>query len=168
MSFDPISLLTIGKFIGVAATGASAIGNLQASQYNAAVAERNAVLMDQNAKRLAEKAQQDVQDLGEQQAAEKGQMLAEMGASGFDIASGSTALQRAALDRLARRDAQRTAVEGGNDVRQAQQSAADYRSSALQQKKAGKMQLFGDLAGGFDSYISSSTAIAKAKLDLLK
>lgn len=168
MGFDPISLMTIGKFIGVASSVVGAVSGIQASNAQAAVAERNSIVMAENARKLAEQNQQNNMDLADQQAAEKGQALAEMGASGLDAATGSSALQSAALARLARRDQNRTAVEGTNNVEQAKQGAADFHNQALQTKQAGRMQLFGNIAGGFDSYISSSTAIAKAKLDLLK
>jgi len=167
MSFDPITLMTVGKFVGVGASIVSAVGNMSTANYNAAVAERNAKQMDENARQLAIKAQQDQQDIAEQQAQEKGAIIAEMGASGFDLSSGSSALQRIALDRLAQRDQRRTAIEGGNEVKQAQQAAADYRAQRKNAKRMGMFQLFSDLGAGFDSYISSSTSIAKAKIDLL-
>lgn len=168
MSFDPISLMTIAKFAAAAGSVTSAVGEMQAAQYNAAVAERNAKRLDDNAKQVAMAAQQQTQDMADEALAEKGASQAADAASGVDLFSGSSLLQRAALDRLARRDAVRTMDSARTDIWQLQQDAADMRSTAKQARKQGKIDLFGNLAGGFASFMSDSTAISKAKLDLLK
>lgn len=168
MSFDPISLMTIAKFASAAGSVATAVGGMNAASYNAAVAERNAKRLDENAKRVAELAQAETQDMAEEALAEKGAAEAAGAASGVDLFSGSSLLQRAALDRLARRDAVRTMDSARTDIWQLQQDAADMRSTAKQARKQGKIDLFGNLAGGFTSFMSDSTAISKAKLDLLK
>jgi hypothetical protein len=168
MAFDPITLMTIAKFASVAGSAVTAVGNLNASSYNAAVAERNAKRLDDNAKRVAETAQQQTQHDAEAAAQEKGSALAAASASGVDLFSGSSLLQTAALDRLARRDANRTMDSARTDIWQLQQDATDLRNTAKQTRKMGRIQLFSDIGTGFSSFMSDSTAINKAKLDLLK
>jgi hypothetical protein len=114
MSVDP---LTIGMMI--ASTAVSAMGEMQKAKsqkaqlaYQAKVAQNNADIAEDNRMRAIQEANVAATDQDQSASAILGEMMAEGGASGLSLQSGSKASEVASAKKLAKRDRARLVHEG--------------------------------------------------------
>lgn len=157
MSFDPISLATIGKVVGVASSIFGTVSSMQAASYQAAVAERNQRLAEENAARAVETSQLEAQDWGESARQQLGNMVAELSASGGRVGAGTSLLQRRAAESLSRRDAGRIREQGNTRADAFSQQAADFGAEAGQAKRRQGFALISGGLGALDSFVSGAT-----------
>lgn len=163
MSFDPISLATIGQVVGVASSIFGTISNMQAASYQAAVAERNQRLAEENARKAVEASQTEAQDWGESARQQLGNMVAELSSSGARMGTGSSLLQRRGAESLSRRDASRIREAGNVRSDAASQQAADFSAEATQSRNRAGFALFSGGLGALDSFVSGATRINRAR-----
>lgn len=156
MSFlTPVLMSQIGTVTSVVGSAVSAISGMQQASYQAAVAERNRQIMEQNARAEIEASQREQQDWGVSAKGQLGQLAAELAASG--VRGGSAALRQTGAGLLARRDAERISEEGRTRANANYQAAADAAATAAQARSARRYALFSGLLNMADSYISGST-----------
>src|SRR5690606_3917943 len=136
-------------------------GSMQASQYQAAVAERNRLIFEQNARAEVEQAQREQADWGVAARGQLGELAAELAASG--AVGGSAGLRYTGAGALARRDSQRIAEEGKVRADGQYQAAADAQSQAAQARSAGKFALFSGATSALSTYISGATQTRRIK-----
>lgn len=153
----PIALSVIG-------TAFSAFMTFQQMRSQAAIAEQQAAIAEENRRRAIYRGQIDAQDADFNAAELLGRLEAEQGASGLDATTGSAKdLQRKAqiLGRLdAQRIVQDSQVEGFNfGVEAATQraNAKNLRTGANLTLVAGALDAASTVAGGMDSLKGTST-----------
>lgn len=161
MSFDPITLMTIGTIAGVGGAAVSGLAAFQQAQYQAAVAERNRITMEQNAREAIVQSQREQADWGISAREQLGNLAAEIAASGVTGGSGNMRLQGAGL--LARRDNQRINEEGVQQANNYYQAAADAEGAAAQARAAGRFSIFQTGASMLNSYIGGSLQTQRVK-----
>jgi len=156
MSFlTPLLLSQISTGVAVAGTAISTIGGMQQASYQAAVAQRNQQIMEQNARAEIESSQREQAEWGVSAQGQLGQLAAELASTG--TRGGTTALRQRGAGLLARRDAERIGEEGRVRADANYQGAADSASQARQAKRARGFSLLSGALGMADSYISGST-----------
>ena len=170
-----IAGLSVG---GVIATGAAVVGTVLQIQsardsakaaeararYQAEVAERNAQIEDENRARAIAEASVAAQDQDFDARAELGALIAEQGASGLDLGSGSFLRQRAGLETIAATDRARIINAGQNESDAARRRAENFREEARNAgaaagdaRSAGRTAIAASLISGIGS-VASSTA----------
>jgi len=140
---DPITSLALTA-IGGAVQGFSAMAS---ANYNAKVAENNALMMQQQADQARFRGNIDAQTQDMKTKAILGQQLAQQGASGFDINSKSAIDLRASTAQLGRLD---SLTKKNNAEREAygfEVKKTDYLATAAGQQAAGFNNMFGSLIG---------------------
>lgn len=162
MSFDPFTLAGLAKVVGAAGSVVSALGNMQAANYQAAVAERNRILFEENARAEIEQSQREQADWSESARGQLGALAAEAAAGGGTRA-GSPLLQQKGAEGLARRDATRIREEGVVRADVQFQAAADAGAQAQMARSQSQFALFGGGLGALDSYIGGATRIRRMK-----
>lgn len=163
MSIEPITMMKIAQGISVASSVIGMIGNMQAEAYNAAVAERNARLMEENARLEIERSQIEQQDWGDEARGQLGRLMAELGASGMVMGTGSAALRRSGSERLAQRDAERIREEGVGRADEFRQRAADYQGEAGFARRRQGFALLSGVTGALTSYLGHASQINRAR-----
>lgn len=156
MSFiAPVLLSQLSTVAAVAGSAISTISGMQQASYQAAVAQRNQQIMEQNARAEIENTQREQADWGVSASGQLGQLAAELASTG--VRGGTNVARQRGAGLLARRDASRIAEEGKVRADAAYQAAADSASQAQQAKRAGVFTLFKGGLSTLDSYISGST-----------
>lgn len=144
-------------FIMAAGTAVSGVTSYMSSQYQAQVASNNATIAGDTAIRNVFNENQDMQakDIAARQ--EIAAAVADMGASGLSMNSGSKLLQRISLADLATRDRERLAANRDVNLKNKLQEKAAFKAEAKSAKTAG---LFGLLTTALQvptSYLSGAT-----------
>lgn len=155
-------------YISAGAAVVSGISSIQSANYQAAVAARNAQIMEENAARNSAAAQQDMADNDRAAAAEIATLEAAMSASGLQGNSGSMMLRRRGLTDLADRDRERLAVKRDTETQNAMQEAAGLRAEAAANKSAAKWGWLTTALGATSSYLSSARELEAYKFDRTK
>lgn len=153
----------IGTALSVASGVVGLIGAQQMSGFQAKVAERNAQLADENAKRALHDAAVQAQNRDLDSTVEMGDLLANLGASGLAIGTGSAALRRKSQAELARRDRGYIIQEGEMAAHNYRQQAQDFRTEASGAKAEGKWNM---LSGALDlgsTLITGASKVNQAK-----
>lgn len=158
-----MSLPVIGMVISGVGTVVSAVSGMQAANYNAAVADRNAQLAERNKVEAIAASQREAQERGLAAKQEIGSLEALMGASGFDLNSGTNLLRRRSLRTLTQQDQMNAREDGNAQAKGFAQQAADFRSESKQTKSSKTFGLFGALATGATSILSDANALRKAR-----
>ena len=163
MGFDPISLATIGKWIGVAGSVAGTVSSINAASYQASVAQRNQEIAERNSRKAIEDSQREQQDWSVEAGQQLAGLLAEQSASGISLSGGSSFLRRKGAEDLTRRDASRIR-EGGNIRSQNfSQQAADFGAEAGMERSRRKFSLLGGGIDAASSYISGASSVNRAR-----
>ena len=126
-----------GAFQGIAAN--------RAASYQAAIASQNQRIAQQNAVRAQQTAQVEQQDQDTVARAMLGEQLAQQGASGLSIGSGSFRLARKSAQELARKDALNIRHAGDVEAHNYLVQAANFGSQA----QASRMEGSNALLSGF-------------------
>lgn len=143
-------------FIMAAGTAFSAISQYQAGKYQAAVASKNAEIMDKRASDENFAMAEDMQGRDQEASAQIAELVAEQAASGVDINSGTALLRRRSLQNLASRDRSRLARQKETQLLNNKQSAAGLRAEAAAAKQGATMSLVGGLLETPASYLSGA------------
>ena len=154
---EAAGLAKIGAAVSAVGTVVGTMANMQAASYQAAVAARNAEIMEMNARREIDRAQVETQDYGEKAREQIGALIASQGASGISLQSGSPLLRQRSAERLAQRDAFRLRSDTELAAERMRQGAADSRADA---EMARSRRSFSLLSGIFDT---GSTLIGGAR-----
>ena len=154
---EAAGLAKIGAAVSAVGTVVGTMANMQAASYQAAVAARNAEIMEMNARREIDRAQVETQDYGEKAREQIGALIASQGASGISLQSGSPMLRQRSAERLAQRDAFRLRSDTELAAERMRQGAADARADA---EMARSRRSFSLLSGIFDT---GSTLIGGAR-----
>lgn len=140
-----MSLAAVGLGLGFVSSVFQGISGYQAASYQAAIAEMNQNIANENAKRAVQRSQVEQQDQDATSLALLGEQEATQAASGLTLGSGSF--------RLARRSAQELARKDALNIRQAGElEAYDYKTQAANfgmQSQLASSQATGSLLGGF-------------------
>lgn len=140
----------------VVGTALSAVSGLASANYQASVAKANAKIAEQNAARAQQEAAVAAQEQDWQAAAEIGQMVASMGASGLLIDSPSNLAKQRSARQLAAKDRGYTIYRGATEGANYSQQAATFRADAGAARTAG-------ILGVGSSLISGATKINSIK-----
>lgn len=164
MGVDP---LTVG--LAIASTGLSAIEASSAAKaeqsqlrYQQQVAANNAAIAEDNRRRAIQESTVAAAEKDIEASAILGQIVAEAGASGLDLASGSKVAKRVSAQKLAARDRARIIAEGQVEGgRFAQQRAGFEQRGANLSTAIGASRRAGRL-GTLSSLISGAARVGKA------
>lgn len=168
MSFDPVTLMTIGRAVSAVSTVVGTIGSMNAASYQSAVAARNADIMERNATRAIEDAQREQQDYGEEARGQIGSLVASLSASGASLAGGSGSERIAGGRGLLRRDASRIREAGNLEAEGFQQAAQDARTESQMARQRSRFALFGGVLEGGSSFLSNTSRIQRARSALIQ
>jgi hypothetical protein len=163
MSVAIPALLKIGTVVSTIGSVVSTVSGMKADSYNAGIAARNADLAERNKIAAIEASQREAEDAGVDARQEIGSLDALIGASGFDIGSGSNLLRRRSLRTLSQRDQSRIREDGNTEGEAFGQQAQDLRTESKMKKKSTKLNLFSGILGGASTYLGGASAIAKAR-----
>lgn len=158
-----IDLLTIGKVISTVSSAVGAIGQMQASAYQQAVAERNAKIAEQNARNAIETAQREQMDWSEEARQQFGGLMASLAAGGVLVEGGTANLLRSGTRELISRDAERIRESGDIEARAFRQQGADFHAEAGMARRRRGFDLFGGVASTFSTYVSAATQNRKTR-----
>lgn len=159
MSFLPFP--TIFAALSTAGAVVSGLSQIQAAQYQAAVAERNRKLFEENARQELMQSQQEQADWGVSAREQLGNLASELAASGVSGGSASARMRSANL--LARRDNARINEEGVNRANAQYQAAADAQGQANMARSSRNFALFSTGLSALDSYIGGATQVRRMK-----
>lgn len=176
MGFDPVSMAVFSLASTVVGGAVSAMGAMQQAQaaqqaanYRAQVARNNAVMAQQNAVYERQAGAEDAYQQDLKNKAIMGQATAELGASGFDVNSGTPLNIQSDQRRLARVDTLRTRENREFRARQFDQSrlnedasAGLYTMQASQAKQAGMWNVASSLLGTATSFGNKWTSYKAA------
>lgn len=135
MAFISTALTTLGitggQLLGFGSAALGAVGTIAAGSYQAAVANMNADVADENAKMARQRAQLEAYENDMMTAGMLGEQEAAQSASGVSLTSRSAVLTRKAARQLGRRDTL--------NIRQAGEvEAYNYKVDAANQRAAGQ------------------------------
>jgi len=153
-------LQILGTVLGAAGTVYSGIAAMQAANYQAAVAEMNAKIAEDNARRAVFASQVAAQDQDRQTAAALGELLAQQGASGIDVGTGSQLLAQRGTRELGRLDSLRIRQEGDIQRYNFQTDAVNARAQAQLSRMEGRSALIGGILGGARSLLGAASGIS--------
>lgn len=185
-----VALAVVGTIASVGGAVVNAQANMQAAAYQQAVAERNALIIEQNAevarrnaaiaeenaRRAVEHSQIEQRDWSEGARQEFGQLMASIASSGVMVEGGTAQLLRSGTRDLIRRDAERIRLAGDEEARGFRQQAADFQAQeynllaqrdiqlldASQAKRERRFSLFGGLLDVAGTFVSGATQVRKA------
>lgn len=150
--------LLVGSLATTLVGGAvQTIGAIQQSKYQAAVANMNARIEEQNAQRAVERAGIEAQNQDRINAGILGEQISEQSGSGLSARSGSFALGRKSARELARLDTLNVAQQGFLDAFNARTRAANFRAEASAAKASGRNAL---ISGAIDTVGSLASGLA--------
>lgn len=166
MQAIPLLMTSLGgtsTALAAAGAGYSAVASNRASMYQARVAQNNALVADMNAGRAVQEAAVRAQEQDFSAQGEIGALLANLGASGFSVSTGSAALRRRSAEGLAARDRNYTMYQGQTTADAYRQQAADFRTSAGASRMEARNAL---ISGGFqigETLISGASRVNDEK-----
>lgn len=142
-----------------AATLFSGYEQMQASRYQAAVAQANANAVRQQAQMEDLAASEDMRDRDIAARAEIAEMVSRQAASGLSATSGTMLLQQQGAESLAFRDRSRLALKRdvSRDNKRRQELA--LRAEAKEYKRAGRMGMISSILGAGTSYLSGASMV---------
>lgn len=162
MAFAPaLALVATAVGTAVSAYGAYQQGQAaqQASQYQAQVARNNAIIAQQNADAARKQAAVQAQDQDMKTRQEQAAALAALGASGFDVNTGSPKNVLTSVGTTGRLNTQRIVYAGENKARDALIQGANFNAQAglydmqgSQAATAGGINAFSSILGGASNF----------------
>lgn len=153
------ALTTASTLLGGASAVLGTISSINQANYQRKVAENNAAIEERNARLAAQNAATTGRDQDIRAAAEMAQLIAQQSASGFSLGSGSYALARKSQAELAARDRLRIAQQGTDAVADAQQRAADFRSTANAARSSARNAMLAGALNIGSTFLGGATAI---------
>jgi hypothetical protein len=153
------NLAPIVPYIMAAGTAISGVAGLQASQYQAAVAENNAKLLAQQAERETLAANQDIQDQDTAARGEIAALMASMDASGIRSDTGTMLLRRSSAEQLALRDRELLGQKRDISLENTKRQEVGSRMEARATRSAGKLGLLSTMVQIPTSYLSGASMV---------
>lgn len=153
------------------AAGSAVVGGIsqmQSAQYQAAVAQNNANILEENAARERAAAAEDMQSKDMDARAQVAALMADMDASGLSADSGSFLRRRSGAQWLAGRDRERLERKADTSVRNTKQEAASYRAEAKALKKGGFLSFLTTAFNAGSSYLSGASMLNEYKAGQLQ
>lgn len=133
---DPVSLTIAATAAATLGTGYSALQSAAQSRYQAQVADQNAKLSNEAAKREEENTREAALQHYRKQAALKGQQRVAMAAGGLDVNFGNAADLTADTEMLGNEDVRRIYAQGAENVLGKNIESINYRSQAKASRQA--------------------------------
>lgn len=155
--------ITLVSALEIGATAISTYGAMSASAAQQQQSLNNAAIAEQNASQAMFEANVGAQEQDFAARQELGDLIAASGASGLNLGSGSTFLQRKSKEELAAKDRARIVHSGEIEKINLQNQADDFAAEA---SAASRSSFFDLLGGGIDigsSLVSGATGVTKKK-----
>lgn len=167
MGIDPVTLAIVGSVVAGAGAVQGMIAARNQAAYEQKLAQRNALIAEDNARTAIIDSQEEQQDWSRSARDQIGQMVAEMGASGVSLDTGTNLLRRQSTQQDVVRDAQRIRQEGNvradayrnqksNFIGEASAASARKRNATVE----GALNIGSTLIGGATSVNKARTAKA--------
>lgn len=153
----------LGTVLSVGSAAIGAVGAFQQSRFNSQVALNNAQIAEDNAQRAIFESQIQAQESDVAARGELGFILAQAGASGLSADEGSIATRRRSQQQLAAKDRGLIRNQGDVEAARSRQQAADFRSQAKQERRAGNFELIGGSIDIGTSLVSGAAQINRRK-----
>lgn len=153
------ALTGIGLALSFASSAFGAIGQYQAAQYQASIAEMNQKVANINADRTIQTSQVEQQDRDLQARALLGEQVAEQAASGLTLGSKSFRQARRGAQELARQDSLRIRQAGDVDAYNYRVQAANYGMQSQLAQATATSSLVGGFLGAGTSLIQGVNKI---------
>lgn len=146
-------------FISAGASLLSGVAANRDAQYQAAVGDKNAAMLEEMARRESFAANQDIQDQDTSARAEIADMLSQMAASGLSADSGSFMFKRAGAATLAKRDRTRLAQKRDVQAYNTKVQAMSTKNEAAATRRGGRTSLLSSLLQTPASYLSGASMV---------
>lgn len=162
MAFETLAIVaSIGSaLVGAGGTVLSGMAAKQAGDYQNKVAQMNAQIAEDNAKRALERSQIEQQDQDMLTRAQLGQQEALQAASGVTLSAGSQMLTRKAAAQLGRRDSLNIRQGGEIEAYNYKTQAVNQRAEGALAKSRGQGALIGSYFSAGGSLLSNAATIA--------
>lgn len=154
-----MSVAAAGLVLGFASTVFQGYTSYQAASYQAAIADMNQEIANENAVRALERSQIEQQDQDSITLAMLGEQEAQQAASGLAFGSRSFRLTRKSAQELGRKDALNIRQAGELEAYDYKTQAANFGAAAEANKASATNSLLGGFLGGTASLISGATKI---------
>ena len=156
------ALAGLGTVLGAAGSLYSGFAQMQAAKTNAEINRVNAEIAEENARDAIQQSQLEAQETDARAKMELGALLADQGASGLGLSSGSFALQRKSATELAAKDRGYIRAQGNIDAAKYRQQAVDFRNQARVSRAEGQNAFVGSVIGAGSSLVSGATRNRRA------
>lgn len=155
---------TLGTALAVGGSLYSGYSAMQQGNFEAKLANYNAGIFEDNARRAIQRSQVEQQDLDNESAAMMGEAIAAQGASGLSLGGRSAILTRKAMAELNRKDALNIRQAAELERENYQRQAAGQRLEGQMAKRAGKAKMIASLFEAGTSLIGGANPTAKSKM----
>jgi hypothetical protein len=145
-------------------TGVSTVTNFAQAQYQGAIAQRQAALLDEQADHVSQRGQIDQQETDFAALQQMGVEQGRMAASGFSTNSTSFTRRSAITKILARRDALRVREDAERESLSLRNAAEAKRAEAAAAKRSALFSLFEGAMGMGSDLIGSATLVNRRKI----
>ena len=149
--------------IGAIGAIVSGVMGMAQANYQAKVANMNAEIAKDNAKRAIERSQVEAKDQDALTREMIGEQVAAQGASGLSLTGGSAMKTRAAARRLGRRDTLNVRQAGELEAYQYKTDAMNYKAQAAATKAGGITGLLGSFFQAAESMVGQSSSTGAAQ-----
>lgn len=149
-------------FLSVATALISGVFGMAQASYQAKVANMNAQIAEENAKRTIERSQIEQQDQDMMTRQALGEQMSVQSASGLSMASGSALLTRRAAARLGRMDALNVRQAGEIEAYNYKTQAMNFRAEASMAQLTGVGNLLNSFLGAGSSLIGQAKSTLNA------
>lgn len=155
-------------WISATGTALGVIQQVQAANYQAAVAKAGAETAEENARRETLAANRDMMARDQEAGAAIAELQAGMDASGIRSGNGTMLLRRRGVEELAARDRENLAEKRDTNIRNRQREAAGLLAEASAYKSGAFLSALGGLASIPGSYLSTATTVNDYTRSLLR
>jgi hypothetical protein len=149
--------------IGLASAAVSGIASINENRYKAAVLSQQARTETENATRIRMAGQVQAQQQDQSALEQIGGEIANFGASGFDLTSGSFVGRTNKLRRMASVDRQRIVEDANLQARSSDNAAASALAGAKQAKKSAFLSFLSAGIGAAGSLVDSANLVDRVK-----
>lgn len=161
------ALPIIGAVVGGVGGVVQATSSASASRFQAKVAQNNAIIAKNNSDRVLQETAINTRDQDTAAAGELGDLLANMGASGFAQGTGSQALRRSTGEILAGRDRTYSAAAGRSQSDAYLQQSQDFKTESNGHKSAARNAMLSGFLDVASSAISGAGRVNQRKAQSL-
>lgn len=153
----------LGTILQLSGTIMGALGSMQAANYQSALAERQAAMMEQQANDVRQAGQVNQQERDVEAAAIIGRERGRQAGSGFEGGSTSFRRRNRSASILARRDALRIRQDAEREAIGLENQAQGARATASNYKRAGRFSLLEGVFGGATDLVNGATFVNRRR-----